>query len=377
MKAEKLPVFTVGVGSEQLPRDIQIDRVSTPRTVLKDASLLVDVVVRNTGYGGRTVTVDVEDEGRIVGSEKVQLPADGSPAYGPRPRDGRPSRVRGSSSSGSRRRTASSSRRTTCASRSSTCATRREQILYFEGEPRFEMKFLRRAVADDKNLEVVALQRTADNKYMRLFGDEPEDPEELVGGFPKTREELFKYRGLILGSVEAGRLLGRSAADDCGLRRAPRRRPADARRCRARSARAGTAARRWPMRCRCSSIRRRARRSPAPLARLKIVADARRPGARGDADCRLGSGVGRALGRAAAGDRVNAPLPAKPGATVLLNGTDERGRAQAVLASQRLRPRQGHRAHAAGHVAVADARVDSARGSDARALLAADAALAG
>jgi hypothetical protein len=34
LKAEKLPVFTVGVGSEQLPRDIQIDRVSTPRTVL-------------------------------------------------------------------------------------------------------------------------------------------------------------------------------------------------------------------------------------------------------------------------------------------------------------------------------------------------------
>jgi len=32
---------------------------------------------------------------------------------------------------------------------------------------------------------------------------------------------------------------------------------------------------------------------------------------------------------------VNEPLPAKPGATVLLNGTDERGRERAVLASQR------------------------------------------
>jgi len=32
LKAEKLPVFTVGVGSAKLPRDIQIDRVSTPRT---------------------------------------------------------------------------------------------------------------------------------------------------------------------------------------------------------------------------------------------------------------------------------------------------------------------------------------------------------
>src|SRR5690606_10670223 len=42
--------------------------------------------------------------------------------------------------------------------------------------------------------------RTADNKYMRLGGE----PDENVGGFPKTREELFRYRGLILGSVEAG-----------------------------------------------------------------------------------------------------------------------------------------------------------------------------
>ena len=41
---------------------------------------------------------------------------------------------------------------------------RREKILYFEGEPRFEAKFIRRAVEDDKNLQVVILQRTAENK---------------------------------------------------------------------------------------------------------------------------------------------------------------------------------------------------------------------
>ena len=77
---------------------------------------------------------------------------------------------------------------------------RREKILYFEGEPRFELKFIRRAVAEDKNLQVVCLQRTSQNKFLRLDVD---DAEELAGGFPKTREELFKYRGLILGSVEA------------------------------------------------------------------------------------------------------------------------------------------------------------------------------
>jgi uncharacterized membrane protein len=82
---------------------------------------------------------------------------------------------------------------------------RREKILYFEGEPRFEMKFLRRALDEDKQVQLVVLQRTADNKYLRL---EVDDPEELIGGFPKTRDELFKYRGLVLGSIEAAAFTG-------------------------------------------------------------------------------------------------------------------------------------------------------------------------
>jgi len=76
----------------------------------------------------------------------------------------------------------------------------RRRILYFEGEPRFELKFLRRAVAKDENLRVVSMVRTAENKYYRLGID---DPKELAEGFPKSAEELFGYRGLILGSVEA------------------------------------------------------------------------------------------------------------------------------------------------------------------------------
>ena len=198
MKASKLPVFTVGVGSDKLPRDVQIDRVSTPRTVLKDASLLLDVVVTNTGYAGRTVTVDVEDDGRIIGSQKVQLPSDGSPAS---------VRVRATASESGPRlfkfkvATQEGEIVTQNNVRESLINVRdeRARILYYEGEPRWEMKFLRRAVADDKNLLVVSLQRTADNKFMRLDGD----PDEVVGGFPKTREDLFKYRGLVLGSIEA------------------------------------------------------------------------------------------------------------------------------------------------------------------------------
>ncbi|MSO82970.1 MAG: hypothetical protein EXQ53_06705 [Acidobacteria bacterium] len=326
MKAGKLPVYTVGVGSPQLPRDIQIDRVSTPRTVLKDASLLVDVVVTQTGYAGRTVTVDVEDEGRIVGSEQVQLPADGSPAT---------ARVRAAASEAGPRLfkfrvapladevvTQNNVRETLIQVRDT-----REKILYFEGEPRFEMKFLRRAVADDKNLQVVALQRTADNKFLRLDVD---DPDELLGGFPKTREELFTYRGLILGSIEAGAFTGdqlQMIADFVDRRGGGLLMLGGARSFGEGGYGGTPIADALPL-----AIDPRTRASePAELARLQVL-----PTRAGEthASTQLAASEAASVARwreLPQVTSVNAPLQPKPAATVLLNGTDERGRSQPVL----------------------------------------------
>ena len=204
MKAAAVPVFTVGVGEDRLARDIQIDRVSTPRRALKGTSLLVDAVVRQTGYAGQTVTLDVEDAGRIVGSETMTLAADGEPAA---------VRVRVMATDpGARvltfRITPQAGEvipQNNARQAMVNVVDRRERILHYEGSPRFEMKFLRQAVRDDENLEVVTLQRTAENKFTRIGVD---DPEHLLGGFPKTREELFAYRGLIISNVEASALSG-------------------------------------------------------------------------------------------------------------------------------------------------------------------------
>lgn len=204
LKAASLPVYTVGVGQDRLPKDIQVSRVNVPRTALKGTSLLVDAVITQTGYAGETVSLDVEDEGRIVGSQEVRLPADAEPAA---------VRVRFTASdAGSRRvRFRISPRQGELVSQNNArealidVRDRREKILYFEGEPRFEYKFIKRAVADDPNLQIIGLQRTADNKFYR---QELDNPEQLVAGFPRTREELFAYRGLILGSIEAGAFTG-------------------------------------------------------------------------------------------------------------------------------------------------------------------------
>ena len=326
LKAEKLPVYTVGVGSPRLPRDIQIDRVSTPRVVLKDASLLVDVVVTQTGYTGRTVTVYVEDEGRIVGSEQVQLPSDGSPAT---------VRVRAAASEAGPRMfkfrvsplpdeliPQNNVRETLI-----NVLDGREKILYFEGEPRFEMKFIRRAVADDENLQVVVLQRTADNKFLRLDID---DPDELLGGFPKTREELFSYRALILGSVEAGAFTGdqlQMIADFVDRRGGGLLMIGGARSFGEGGYGGTPVADALPL-----AIDPGTRASePADLARLQVL-----PTRAGESHASTQIAASEAASASRWRDlpqvtSVNAPLTLKPAAIVLLTGTDERGREQPVL----------------------------------------------
>ena len=199
LKARSIPVFTVGVGQERFARDIQITRVETPRAALKGTSLVVNVVLTQTGYAGAKVPLTVEDEGRIVGTQEVTLPPDGESAT---------VRVRFTASDAGPRLfrfgvpTQANEQVTQNNARASLIevSDSHEKILYFEGEPRFEAKFILRAVEDDKNLQIVLLQRTAENKYYRR---NVEGGEEVADGFPKTREELFVYRALILGSVEA------------------------------------------------------------------------------------------------------------------------------------------------------------------------------
>lgn len=199
LQAAGVPVHTVGVGKDRFDRDIELGRVETPRTVLEGTSVVVELSLAQTGYGGQTALLQVEDDGRIVSTREISLPNEGETATvrahftvtepGPR-------RFRFSVPPLPDERLTENN----AVEALVLVQDQREEILYFEGEPRFEVKFLRRAVADDENLRVVTLQRTAENKFLRL---DVEDSTELAAGFPRTREELFRYRGLVLGSVEA------------------------------------------------------------------------------------------------------------------------------------------------------------------------------
>ena len=76
----------------------------------------------------------------------------------------------------------------------------KRRVLYVEGEPRWEYKFIRRAEQDDRLLTIVSMLRTSENKIYRQGID---DPKELADGFPSRAEDFFAYQAMIIGSVEA------------------------------------------------------------------------------------------------------------------------------------------------------------------------------
>jgi uncharacterized membrane protein len=199
LQARKVPVHTVGLGRERFTRDIEVTRIEAPRTVLEGSALVVDVTLSQRGFDGENVRLDVEDDGRIVSSKDVTLSGEAETEtvrvhFTVAEPGARVFRFKVAVAEGEM--VAQNNAREQLIE----VEKRREKILYFEGEPRFELKFIRRAIAEDENLQLVCLQRTAEGKYLRLDVDHAE---ELASGFPKTREELFRYRAIVLGSIEA------------------------------------------------------------------------------------------------------------------------------------------------------------------------------
>lgn len=200
LRARSLPVYAIGLGQERFRRDIEVSRVETPRTVLKGASVVVDVTITQTGFDGAAVDLVIEDGSRIVNTERVDLPREGEVATvripfqateaGPRVFSFRIAPQPGEIVTENNEQEALI-----------VVEDHTVKILYFEGEPRHEIGFTRRAVQGDENINLVTLVRTADNKFYRIDIEDAE--RDLVAGFPTTREELFAFSGLVLGSIEA------------------------------------------------------------------------------------------------------------------------------------------------------------------------------
>ena len=200
LRARDIPVFTVGVGNTARPMDAELTRVNMPRRVLVGSRLNIETIVGLSGYGATKVLLSVREDGRAVKTEEANLRGNDTQAVNLEITPTTP---------GIHRYTVE----VTPLDGELTVENNKQdslveviegplRILHVEGEPRWELGKIRESIQpNEKNVVLVSLQRTGENKFYRQgIGSQGE----LANGFPKTEEELFSYHGLIIGSVEAG-----------------------------------------------------------------------------------------------------------------------------------------------------------------------------
>ena len=200
LRARDISVFTVGVGNTTRPMDAELTRVNMPRRVLVGSRLNIEAFVALTGYGATRVLLAIREDGRAVKTEEFSFRGNDTQAVNLEIVPTTP---------GIHRYTIE----ITPLDGELTVENNKQdalveviqgpmRILYVEGEPRWELGKIRESLLpNEKNITLVCLQRTGENKFYRQgVGNQTE----LVSGFPKTEEELFAYDALIIGSVEAG-----------------------------------------------------------------------------------------------------------------------------------------------------------------------------
>jgi uncharacterized membrane protein len=201
LKRQRIPIHTVGFGRERMAHDVEMTDVQMPARSLAKSRLEAQVTFHQWGLKGDKARLVVRDAGKVLTSRDVVLAGDGAAQT--------ETVLFNAGDAGVKNLQFSVDALPEEENKNNNALTRvlyvdnaKPRVLYMEGEPRWDYKFLRRAVEDDKNIDLYSVVRTTQNKlYVQVPTDAP--PGELKDGFPTKVDDLFTYQGIILGSVEA------------------------------------------------------------------------------------------------------------------------------------------------------------------------------
>jgi uncharacterized membrane protein len=199
LRNRRLPVHTIGFGNPQPGRDIEIEDVSVAPAAVPNSRVTATITITQHGYLGQQATLSVRDGDKTLAHRAIALQPDGrlqseSLFFSVGAAGAKGFRFDVSPLPGEENLANNSTMRPLLVSDS------KRRILYVEGEPRWEYKFIRRAEDDDPTVQIVSMLRTSENKVYRQGLS---NPEELSQGFPIRAEDLFAYSGIIIGSVAA------------------------------------------------------------------------------------------------------------------------------------------------------------------------------
>lgn len=199
LRSRHIAVQTVGFGATQTANDVEIDDVSLPAQVMANSRMEASVVFHQRGFAGRKTTISVRDGNHLLASREITLDGDGhiqseslffnAGDAGAKPLQFSIKPLAGETNSANNSVT-----------RLVNVEAQKRQILYIDGEPQWEYKFIREAEEKDPLVQLVSMLRTTENT---IYRQGISSPNELAQGFPTTAQQLFQFQGLIIGSVQA------------------------------------------------------------------------------------------------------------------------------------------------------------------------------
>ena len=195
-----VPIHTIGLGPEQLANDFELAQVSAPDRAVAGETLTATVSIRHQAQ--KSARLRVYDGGKVVAAREIALnPAAGVTTF----EVGFPSGEGGLRDLRFAIDAAEGEANTINNARQHLVevSAERRDVLYVEGEPRWEYKFIRRAADADPAVRLVSIVRATPNRYYRQG---VKGPDELPNGFPVDAKTLFGYDALVIGSLEAAAL---------------------------------------------------------------------------------------------------------------------------------------------------------------------------
>ena len=243
------PIYPVAPPSRGVAKDVGVSSVSISQTNFESAPVVIRADVSAVGFRGETIVAAVLDEkDNQVERLEAKASGDGKPIsfrfqFRPEKRGVNFYRVQAFPASeekqGEPGATGSATSEQTLANNSRLVVVDQGygpyRVLYVCGRPNWEFKFLRRAISEDEQVQLVGLVRIAkrqpkfdfqaagDRSTSPLFtgfddadsetterSDQPVlvrlgtlDDVELRDGFPKAAEQLYQYHAIILDDLEA------------------------------------------------------------------------------------------------------------------------------------------------------------------------------
>ncbi len=203
LRARHIPVHTVGFGREHASHDVELDDAVIAPRALADSRLAARITLHQRGYASSKINLRVRD----VSTPQAKLLASRAITFGPDGNLQTETLMFDIGGAGAKTLQIAAAPLAGEENTANNILTRvvnvgaePRRILYIEGEPRWEYKFIRQAEEDDRMVQIVSMVRTSENK---IYRQGISDPKELAAGFPSRGEDLFAYQGLIIGSVEA------------------------------------------------------------------------------------------------------------------------------------------------------------------------------